>query len=86
MLTRGDGVTARHVSQNYARCAPRHGNDPRPLGSEPSILPLYEQGTMGTPIPTEWDIYDVLTFTIIDRVSQTYGIRTRAYYLDRVAL
>ena len=31
---------------------------------------LNERGTMGTPIPT----------------SQTYGIRTRAYYLDRVAL
>lgn len=41
---------------------------------------------MDTPISTEWDIYDVLTFTIIDRVSQMYGIRTRAYYLDRVAL
>lgn len=50
------------------------------------MLPVTPTGNNGYSHTHEWDICYVLTFTIIDRVSQTYGIRTRAYYLDRVAL
>lgn len=50
------------------------------------MLPVTPTGNNGCSHTHEMNIYDVLSKDILGCPSQTYGIRTRTYYLDRVAL